>query len=133
MIDDNGEPTPQKQALLPPWQPGQSGNPAGRPKGSRNRLSERFIEAMHDDFVLYGVKVIEAVRAESPRDYLKLIAAIIPKEFHIKDQTLEDMSDDELVELLAAVRSIAAAHSAKQAGNGTGEAGRKTPPKDQLN
>jgi hypothetical protein len=28
----------------PPWQPGQSGNPKGRVLGSRNRMSESFLE-----------------------------------------------------------------------------------------
>ena len=37
---DSGEPTRQKHR---PWKPGESGNPAGRPKGSRNKLSEEFI------------------------------------------------------------------------------------------
>src|SRR5262245_22549264 len=29
--------------LLPAWQRGQSGNPLGRPQGSRNKLSEAFL------------------------------------------------------------------------------------------
>ncbi|MFB9268361.1 DUF5681 domain-containing protein [Bradyrhizobium erythrophlei] len=31
---------PAKCNLAPPWRPGQSGNPAGRPRGSRSRLSD---------------------------------------------------------------------------------------------
>lgn len=31
------------------FKPGQSGNPKGREKGSRNKLGEAFLEAMHDD------------------------------------------------------------------------------------
>jgi hypothetical protein len=42
-----GASTPEKTAgkhpgsknLMPPWKPGQSGSPKGRPKGSRNKLS----------------------------------------------------------------------------------------------
>jgi hypothetical protein len=37
-----GFPLLQHRNLLPPWKPGQSGNPLGRPKGSRNKLAEQF-------------------------------------------------------------------------------------------
>ena len=36
------------RGLLPPWKSGQSGNPAGRPKGSRNKLSEQFLEETYE-------------------------------------------------------------------------------------
>ena len=40
----DGESAPQKhRGLREPWKPGESGNPAGRPKGSRNKLGEEFI------------------------------------------------------------------------------------------
>ncbi len=37
-----GASTPEdapKTGLRPPWKPGQSGNPEGRPKGSRNKAT----------------------------------------------------------------------------------------------
>jgi hypothetical protein len=118
--------TDSKQA---PWQfkPGQSGNPLGRPKGSRSKLSESFIAAMCSDFEENGVRVIETVRAERPQDYLKIIASILPKELHVKDASLDDMSDGELVELLAAVRSLVATDDGEKAsGQGKRKAAEKT-------
>jgi Family of unknown function (DUF5681) len=44
------------------WKPGQSGNPAGRPKGARNKLSEDFLNAFAQDFEQHGAAVIEKVR-----------------------------------------------------------------------
>ena len=118
---------------LTPWQPGQSGNPAGRPKGSRNKLGEAFVEALHDDFMAHGVSVIETVRTEKPDQYLKVVASLLPKELHVKDASLDDMSDTELVDLLAAVRSIIAAEPGEKAkGNRRGAAGKNTAGK-QLN
>jgi len=61
-----------KNNLRPPWQPGQSGNPKGRSVGSRSKLSEKFIQALHDDFAEHGPGVIEQVRKKQPGVYLKV-------------------------------------------------------------
>src|SRR6516165_11425682 len=48
------------------WQPGVSGNPAGRLRGSRNKLSEAVICALLRDFSKHGEKAIAKVRREQP-------------------------------------------------------------------
>ena len=82
------------------FKPGQSGNPAGRPKGSRNRVSEKLLETLATDFDAHGKEVIEKVRAERPADYLKIVASLVPKQMEIEDlrssRKAEDLSDDEL-------------------------------------
>jgi len=90
--------------LRKPWVPGESGNPRGRPLGSRNRLSEKFILALHDDFEEHGSTVIQQVRQERPEIYLKVIASLVPRELHFKSaNAFEGMSDDELTSLLVDV------------------------------
>ena len=84
------------------FKPGQSGNPAGRAKGSRNKLGEHFIAALHDDFQAHGVKAIEAVRVEKPHEYLKVIASILPKQLEIKDSAFDGISDEQLSAIVAA-------------------------------
>ena len=58
------------------WKPGQSGNPAGRPKSARSKLSEDFFKALHEDFEQNGVAAIQIMRAERPQDYAKMIASL---------------------------------------------------------
>lgn len=81
---------------LTPFPPGQSGNPAGRPKGSRNKLGEDFIAALHDDFEANGIAAIQAVRKDKPDAYIKVIASILPKE--LKVTTENDLTDEQLIE-----------------------------------
>ena len=61
------------------FKPGQSGNPKGRPKGSRNKLSEAFLRVLADDFAEYGEEVIMQLRCESPAQYANVIAKLMPK------------------------------------------------------
>lgn len=70
---------------MPPWQPGQSGNPAGRPKGARSKLSEDFFKALQADFAKHGAETIVAMREERPADYVKAIASLQTKEVSGED------------------------------------------------
>ena len=79
-IDRMTELTKRQQRPDHLWRPGQSGNLAGRPKGSRNRLSEDFIAALYDDFQNHGSAAIAACRAEKPEVYLRVIASLLPKD-----------------------------------------------------
>lgn len=67
------------------FKPGQSGNPAGRPKGARSKLTEIFLKGMLEDFEKHGSIAIEQVRETKPDQYLKVISAIIPKEITGED------------------------------------------------
>ena len=60
------------------FKPGHPGGP-GRPKGSRNKLSEAFIKALSDDFEKEGMATVEKVRIEKPEAYLNTIGRLMPK------------------------------------------------------
>ena len=85
----NGETTPSKQKdhLKPAWSPGQSGNPNGRPKGSRHKLSGDYILGVQEVFDEVGIVAIRTIASESPLEFLKLVSAIVPKQFGIEEGT----------------------------------------------
>lgn len=83
------EPATQKQrggVTGKGFKPGQSGNPKGRVKGSRNKLSESFISALFDDFQEHGITAIQNMRVEKPNEYVKVIASLIPAQFQAVDK-----------------------------------------------
>ncbi|NVN06051.1 hypothetical protein HW509_10690 [Asaia spathodeae] len=68
-----------------PFKPGNNANPAGRPKGTRNKLSENFVAALYADFEANGQQAIEMMRIEKPGDYVKVVASLVPSQFQAVD------------------------------------------------
>lgn len=60
------------------FKPGNPGGP-GRPKGSRDKLSFAFIEALANDFEKHGVATIARLREEQPAQYTSTIGKLMPK------------------------------------------------------
>lgn len=80
MPDDTG--SKQKDTR---FKPGQSGNPAGRPKGARSKLSEDFFKALAADFAKHGKDAIETMRKEKPQEYIRAVVALQSKEITGED------------------------------------------------
>jgi hypothetical protein len=91
--------TAKKHRNLVPFEPGKSGNPAGRPKGARSKLGEDFLKALVADFnatagkgKTNGIEAIRKMRADNPDQYVKVIAGLLPKEVTGEDGGAIDLS-----------------------------------------
>lgn len=117
-------PDSPKRVVGVPFRPGQSGNPAGRPVGTRQRLGEAFLDDMLASWQVSGKDAIARVLESRPQDYLKVIAAILPKEIKLDTSDLGELSDADLARIIEslrpAVRPEIAAAGAGKAGKGTG-------------
>lgn len=90
-----------------PFRFGPGNSFGGRPKGSRNKLSEAVITDLLNDWEVAGPSAIQACRLEDPAAYVRIVTSLIPKEFNFKqgdasiDTILEQFSDDQLADVLA--------------------------------
>jgi len=91
------------------WQPGVSGNPAGRLRGSRNKLSEEVICALLRDFREHGQKAIAKVRRTQPAAYLKILALLVPREHKVEhSNVIKDMTDEQIERSIEIIKEILA-------------------------
>ena len=87
------------------WKSGESGNPLGRPKGSRNAFSAAFVGDLQASWVQHGPGVLEKVAAQDPGRYLGICASIIPKDVALTvEQRLPGPLSPQDMEIFQAIR-----------------------------
>jgi hypothetical protein len=77
----------------------------GRPKGSRNKLQEDFLRDVREAWEERGPAAIQAMIAEKPSEFVKMVAGLMPKEATLNINDHSEMTDGELTER---VRALAA-------------------------
>lgn len=122
MSSDDAEATAKtgaKQLDAYKWKPGQSGNPKGRPKNAKQKLSDTFLADMLEAWERDGKSAIERVIKDRPHEFIKSVAAIVPKDVNIRTEVVQELTDDELISALAALRSASALAHARERGKET--------------
>lgn len=90
----NERPRPEQDETTGRFVSGNIGG--GRPKGSRNKLGEAFLQALQEDFDTHGADAIVKTRETKPEVYVRVIAGLLPSEHTLNINRNEELSDDEL-------------------------------------
>ncbi len=77
----------------------------GRPNGSRNKLTERFLDTIANDFVEHGAEAIAKIRTDDPATYLKIVGSLVPRELILQRERgplidISQVTDEELVQYI---------------------------------
>lgn len=59
---------------------GVSGNPVGRPRGSRAKLGEAFLFDLRGEWQRSGISALERVAKDDPTAFVKVVANVLPRE-----------------------------------------------------
>lgn len=80
---------------------GQSGNPAGRPKGARSKLAEKFWADYLVAWEAAGAAALTRVAADDPSTFVRVAASLMPKETEItlRNVVAKELADDELANI----------------------------------
>jgi hypothetical protein len=98
-------PRQQRNGLVAPWKPGQSGNPKGRAVGSRHKLSAQYLDDSYRVWQEEGIDALRKCARNSPARYIAIMAQLIPQHFKVEhEHTLAGLSVEELSEKLAEAR-----------------------------
>ena len=81
-----------------PFLPGRA-KTGGRIKGSRNLISEAFLKDLAAEWEASGPAALKVMAKTDPSGFVKVTAALLPREFEITETQIMQISDEEINEL----------------------------------
>jgi hypothetical protein len=69
---------------LKPIQKGETRNPGGKPVGARDRITKKFLYDLAESFERNGAAAIQRLYEEDVAAYVKVAAALVPKEVNLE-------------------------------------------------
>ncbi len=86
-----------QQRGLRPWKPGESGNPAGRPIGARQKISEALLADLHAVWEEHGVSVLQRLAVTDPGKLAQIAYGLLPRDVFIsvEQRTPGNLDPDE--------------------------------------
>jgi hypothetical protein len=86
-----------QQRGLRPWKPGESGNPAGRPIGARQKISEALLADLHVVWEEHGVSVLQRLAATDPGKLAQIAYGLLPRDvfLSVEQRTPGNLDPDE--------------------------------------
>jgi hypothetical protein len=100
------------------WVAGQSGNPAGRPLGARQKIASQLLEDLQEVWQEKGKAILYRMAIEEPSRLAQIAYGILPKEAFVKVEnaidprlrTLQNMDTEALAALGGLINAITAAN-----------------------
>jgi len=77
------------------------------PKLIADPRGEAFIADIFADWQANGRDVLATLRSEKPADYVRIAAAVLPKERNVQPEPLDELTDAELFERIVRVAARA--------------------------
>jgi hypothetical protein len=105
---------PNSLANLKPFEPGNRANPGGKPKGARDRVNVKFLEALEQVFDECGKEALQRCCKEDPSAFVRALLALVPKELEISQDPFAWLTDEQLVSVNDSLRVIVAAQEASK-------------------
>jgi hypothetical protein len=86
-----------KQLVATAWKPGQSGNPAGRPIGARQKISEKLLADLAEVWEASGKTVLERLAITDPGKLAQIAYGLLPRDVFIsvEQRTPGNLDPDE--------------------------------------
>jgi hypothetical protein len=90
------------------WVAGRSGNPAGRPQGSRQKISERLLSDLADVWEKHGRSVLARLAVDEPGKLASIAYGLLPKDIFIsvEQKTPAGLDPDDWARMVSLARTM---------------------------